>query len=75
MVIGLSENAAAEVDDHVIRILTICRVEIDTQMMSDAVALGFDLCCKNNEMRKPEDVARKIFEVMTQLAYTEMRNV
>jgi NAD(P)-dependent dehydrogenase (short-subunit alcohol dehydrogenase family) len=52
VVIGLSESAAAEVDDYVIRILTICRGEIDTQMMSDAVNLRFSLCCKNNEMGK-----------------------
>jgi hypothetical protein len=45
------------------------------QMIGDAFNLGFNLRCKNNEMRKPEDVARKIFDMMTKLAYTEMHNV
>ena len=44
-------------------------------MISNAFNLGFNLRCKNNEMRKPEDVARKIFDMMTKLAYTEMHNV
>jgi short-subunit dehydrogenase len=64
-VIGLSESVAAEVDDYGIRIMTICPGEIDSQMMSDAVNLSYNLRCKKNELRKPEDVAQKILDMMT----------
>jgi NAD(P)-dependent dehydrogenase (short-subunit alcohol dehydrogenase family) len=74
VVIGLSESAAAEVDDYVIRILTICRGEIDMQMMSDAVNLSFTCVAKTMKCVN-QDVARKIFDMMTKLAYPEMRNM
>jgi len=44
-------------------------------MISYAFNLGFNLRCKNNEMRKPEDIARKIFDKTTKLVYAEMHNV
>ena len=64
-VMGLSESVAAEVGDYGIRLMTICPGEIDTQMIGDAVDLGYNLRCKKNEMRKPEDVAQKILDMIT----------
>ena len=62
---GLSEGVAAGVDDYGVRIMTICQGEIDTQMISDAINLGYNLCCKGNEMQKPEGAIQKILDMIT----------
>ncbi len=62
---GLSESLAAEVNDYNIRVMTICPGEIDTQMINNAVNLGYSLHCKRNEMHKPEDVVQKILDMIT----------
>jgi 3-oxoacyl-[acyl-carrier protein] reductase len=64
-VMGFSESLAAEVTDYNIRVMTICPGEIDTQMIYDAVNLGYRLHCKRNEMHKPGDVAQKILDMIT----------
>ena len=64
-VMGLSESLAAEVNDYNIRVMTICPGEIDTQMINEAVSLGYSLHCKRSEMYKPEDVAQKILNMIT----------
>jgi 3-oxoacyl-[acyl-carrier protein] reductase len=64
-VMGLSESLAAEVNDYNIRVMTICPGEIDTQMINDAVNLGYSLHCKRNEMHKPMNVAQKILDMIT----------
>lgn len=63
---GLSESVAAEFINYGIRIMTICPGEIDTQIMSDAINLGYSLCCKRNEVQKPEDAVQKILDVITE---------
>lgn len=45
--------------------MTICQGEIDTQMISDAINLGYNLCCKGNEMQKPEGTIQKILDMIT----------
>lgn len=62
---GLSESQTAEVNDYNIRVMTICPGEIDTQMINNAVNLGYSLHCKRNEMHKPKDVAQKILNMIT----------
>ena len=62
---GLSEGVAAEVVDYGVRIMTICQGEIDTQMISDAINLGYNLCCKRSEMQKPEGAVQKILDMIT----------
>jgi short-subunit dehydrogenase len=64
-VVGLSGSVAAGVDDYGVRIMTLCPGEIDKQMISDALNLGYNLCCKRNEMQKPEGAAEKILDMIT----------
>ncbi len=64
-IIGLGESLAGEVSNFKnIRVMTICPGEIDTDMIGDAINLGFKPHCKRNEMYKPEDVGQKILEMV-----------
>lgn len=62
---GLTESIAAEINAYNIRIMTICPGEIDTGMIKDAVDSGYQLHCRKEEMYKPEDVAQKICDMIT----------
>ncbi|MDQ4074345.1 MAG: SDR family oxidoreductase, partial [Thermoproteota archaeon] len=64
-IMGLTESIAAEINDYNIRIMTICPGEIDTGMIKDVVDSGYQLQCKEDEMYKPEDVAKKIWDMIT----------
>ena len=58
-------SVAAGVDDYGVRIMTICQGEIGTQMIIDAINLGYNLCCKRSEMQKPEGAVQKILDMIT----------
>ena len=60
-IIGLTESVAKEVDDKNIKVMAICPGGVDTNMIKDIVDNGYNP--SNRKLMKPEQVAKKIYDI------------
>ena len=71
-VIGLTESVAKEVTDNNVKIMAICPGGVDTKMIGDIVRDGYNLSTRN--LMKPEQVAKKIYDMISNQEITIMGN-
>jgi 3-oxoacyl-[acyl-carrier protein] reductase len=61
-VIGFTESMAKEVADNNVKVMAICPSGVDTKMIEDIVDNGYNL--SNRNLMKPEQVAKKIYDMI-----------
>ena len=70
--IGLTESVAKEIIDNNIKVMAICPGGVDTDIIKDMVNDGFNK--SNTNFMKPEEVAKKIYDVIVNKKITIMYN-
>ena len=70
--IGFTESVAKEIIDNNIKVMAICPGGVDTDMIKDMVNDGFNK--SNTNFMKPEEVAKKIYDVIVNKKITIMDN-
>ena len=62
-IIGLTESIANEVANKNIKVMAICPGSVDTKMIEDIVKAGYNP--SNRNLMKPENVAKKIYDMIS----------